>query len=42
MEMEARIRAERATPLADQQRMSEMFEYMQSLGAVQGLAPPPP
>jgi hypothetical protein len=37
--MEARIMAERAT--ADQ-RMVEMFQYMQSLGAAQGIAPPPP
>lgn len=45
MEMEARMRAEReaerATRLADQQRMAEMFQYMQSLGVAQGLAPPP-
>jgi hypothetical protein len=37
--MEARIMAERAT--ADQ-RMTEMFQYMQSLGAAQGFALPPP
>jgi hypothetical protein len=46
MEMEARIRAEReaerVTRLADQQRMVEMFQYMQSLGVAQGFAPPPP
>jgi hypothetical protein len=46
MEMEARMRVyrevERAARLADQQRMAEMFAYMQSLGAAQGLAPPPP
>jgi hypothetical protein len=35
-------RAERAARLADQQRMAEMFQYMQSLGAAQGFAPPPP
>ena len=26
----------------DHQRMAEMFQYMQSLGAAQGIAPPPP
>jgi hypothetical protein len=49
MEMEARMRAEReaeramerAARLADQQMMTEMFQYMQSLGVAQGLAPPP-
>jgi hypothetical protein len=45
-EMEARMmaerEAERAARLADQQRMGEMFQYMQSLGAAQGFAPPPP
>jgi hypothetical protein len=47
--MEARIMAERAEQevkrearLADHQRMAEMFQYMQSLGAAQGIAPPPP
>jgi hypothetical protein len=44
--MEARMmaerEAERAARLADQQRMTEMFQYMQSLGAAQGFAPPPP
>jgi hypothetical protein len=34
--------AEREARLVDQQRMAEMFQYMQSLGAAQGLAPPPP
>jgi hypothetical protein len=34
--------AERVTRLVDQQRMAEMFQYMQSLGAAQGFAPPPP
>ena len=34
--------AERAARLVDQQRMAEMFQYMQSLGATQGFAPPPP
>jgi hypothetical protein len=38
-EMEARIMAERE---AADQRMAEMFQYMQSLGAAQGFAPPPP
>jgi hypothetical protein len=33
--------AEREARLADQQRMAEMFQYMQSLGAAQGFAPPP-
>jgi hypothetical protein len=37
--MEARIMAERE---AADQRMAEMFQYMQSLGAAQGFAPPPP
>jgi hypothetical protein len=41
-EMEARMMAEREARLVDQQRMAEMFQYMQSLGAAQGLAPPPP
>ena len=41
-EMEARMEAEREARLADQQRMAEMFQYMQSLGATQGFAPPPP
>jgi hypothetical protein len=27
---------------ADHQRMADMFQYMQSLGAAQGIAPPPP
>jgi hypothetical protein len=46
MEMEERMMMERETErlahLADQQRMVEMFQYMQSLGAAQGFAPPPP
>jgi hypothetical protein len=33
---------EREARLADQQRMVEMFQYMQSLSAAQGFAPPPP
>jgi hypothetical protein len=39
--MEARMETEREARLADQQRMAEMFQYMQSLGAVQGFALPP-
>jgi hypothetical protein len=37
--MEARIMVERA---AIDQRMADMFQYMQSLSASQGFAPPPP
>jgi hypothetical protein len=40
--MEAMMMAEREARLADQQMMAEMFQYMQSLGAAQGFAPPPP
>jgi hypothetical protein len=40
--MEARMMAEREARLPDHQRMAEMFQYMQSLGAAQGFAPPPP
>jgi hypothetical protein len=40
--MEARMMAEREARLADHQRMAEIFQYMQSLGAAQGFAPPPP
>ena len=41
--MMAEREAEReAARLADHQRMAEMFQYMQSLGAAQGIAPPPP
>jgi hypothetical protein len=36
------MEAEREARLADQQRMAEMFQYMQSLSAAQGFAPPPP
>jgi hypothetical protein len=32
---------EREARLADQHRMTEMLQYMQSLGAAQGFAPPP-
>jgi hypothetical protein len=41
-EMEARIMAEREARLAADQRMTKMFQYMESLGAAQGFAPPPP
>jgi hypothetical protein len=37
--MQARIMAKRA---ATDQRMADMFQYMQSLSAAQGFAPPPP
>jgi hypothetical protein len=41
--MEARMIAEReAERRADHHRMAEMFQYMQSLGAAQGIALPPP
>jgi hypothetical protein len=40
--MEARMMEERDARLEDQQMMMEMFQYMQSLGAAQGFAPPPP
>ena len=41
--MEARMMAEReAERRVDHQRMAEMFQYMQSLGAAQGIPPPPP
>jgi hypothetical protein len=44
--MEARMMAEREAERvareADHQKMAEMFQYMQSLGATQGFAPPPP
>jgi hypothetical protein len=44
--MEARMMAEREAErearLAADQRMAEMFQYMQSLGVAQGFAPPPP
>jgi hypothetical protein len=44
--MEARMMAEREAERvareADHERMAEMFQYMQSLGAAQGFAPPPP
>jgi hypothetical protein len=37
--MEARIMAEQATT---DKRMADMFQYMQSLSAAQGFAPPAP
>jgi hypothetical protein len=37
--MEARIMAERA---ATDQRMADMFQYMQRIRGSQGFAPPPP
>jgi hypothetical protein len=40
--MMAEREAERAARLADQQRIAEMFQYMQSLDTAQGFAPPPP
>jgi hypothetical protein len=39
--MEARMMAEREARLVDQQRMAEMFQYMQILATTQGFAPPP-
>jgi hypothetical protein len=39
--MMAKQEAEREARLADYQRMAEMFQYMQSLGAAQGFASPP-
>jgi hypothetical protein len=33
---------ERVARLADHQKMAEMLQYMQSLGAAQGIAPLPP
>jgi hypothetical protein len=40
--MMAEREAERVAREADHQKMTEMFQYMQSLGAAQGLASPPP
>jgi hypothetical protein len=40
--MEARIIVEREVRLTDQQTMTKMFQYMQSLGVAHGFAPPPP
>lgn len=34
--------AEQAARLADQQRVTKMFQYIHSLGAAQGFSPPPP
>ena len=39
--MIAEREAEWEARLVDQQRMVEMFQYMQSLGAAHGFAPPP-
>jgi hypothetical protein len=39
--MIAEREAERDALSADQQRMAKMFQYMQSLGAAHGFAPPP-
>jgi hypothetical protein len=40
--MMAKREAEWVAHEADHQRMAEMFQYMKSLGAAQGFAPPPP
>ena len=40
--MMAEREAKRVAHEGDHQRMAEMFQYMQSLGAAQGFAPPPP
>jgi hypothetical protein len=40
--MMAEREAGREARLADHQRMAEMFQYMQSLGATHGFTPPPP
>jgi hypothetical protein len=40
--MMAEREAERVAREADHQRMAEMFQYMESLGAAQGFALPPP
>jgi hypothetical protein len=40
--MMAEQEAERMAREADHQRMAEMFQYMQSLGAALGFASPPP
>jgi hypothetical protein len=40
--MMAEREAKRMAREADHQRMAEMFHYMQSLGAAQGFASPPP
>jgi hypothetical protein len=36
------MKTERTSHLADQQRMTKMFQCMQSLGAAQDFTPPPP
>jgi hypothetical protein len=40
--MMAEREAEREARLAADQRMAEMFQYMQSLGGAQGFTSPPP
>jgi hypothetical protein len=40
--MMAEREAKRVAREGDHQRMAEMFQYMQSLGAAQGFASPPP
>jgi hypothetical protein len=40
--MMAEREAERVAHEADHQRMAEIFQYMQSLGAAQGFSLPPP
>jgi hypothetical protein len=42
VELEARMRAVREVDrLATDQRMADMFQYMQKLGATSDFAPPP-
>jgi hypothetical protein len=41
MELEAKMMAEQMARLVDQQKMADMFQYMQSLGVASGFAPPP-
>ena len=36
-----RVESERAEREAEQQRMAEILQYMQSLGAAMGVLPPP-
>ena len=40
--MMAEREAKQVAREADHQKMAEMFQYMQSLGAAQGFGPPPP
>jgi hypothetical protein len=37
-----RMMVKQTARLADQQRMAEIFQYMQSLGVASSFAPPPP